>query len=80
MLCVVRLTGVDKSGTLVLKYSGGAMAVLFYSMDNAFGGNTLTLYGSQANLQVLLSALCGSQADLQVLHSVALRLLTGFAV
>ena len=56
------------------------MAVLFYSMDNAFGGNTLTLYGSQANLQVLLSALCGSQADLQVLHSVALRLLTGFAV
>ena len=43
----------DKSGTLVLKYKGGAMAVLLFSMDNAIGGNNLTLYGSEANLQVL---------------------------
>ncbi|KAK7099402.1 hypothetical protein V1264_003545 [Littorina saxatilis] len=44
--------GVDRSGTVVLKYKGGSMAVLCYSFDNALGQNNITLYGSKGNLQV----------------------------
>ncbi|XP_076450766.1 trans-1,2-dihydrobenzene-1,2-diol dehydrogenase-like isoform X2 [Babylonia areolata] len=44
--------GVDKCGTLLLKYTGGSMAVLMYSIDSANGHNSLTLYGSKGNLQL----------------------------
>ncbi|KAL8623985.1 hypothetical protein ACOMHN_040611 [Nucella lapillus] len=44
--------GLDKIGTIVLKYKGGSMAVLLYSTDNAVGHNSLTLYGTKGNLQL----------------------------
>jgi hypothetical protein len=48
----ISISGVDRSGTIVLKYKNGGMAVLCFNNDNAFGNNTLTVLGSKGNVKV----------------------------
>nr|KAG5688442.1 hypothetical protein BaRGS_001859 [Batillaria attramentaria] len=45
-------TGGDIGSVIILRYPGGATAVLYYNEDSADGSSSVTIHGTQGNLEI----------------------------